>query len=63
MKKQDEIKVVKADIRRLKNHRNYLYRQYPFSNSDPYLAGIDDAIATLEKYLAKIEKGTKCQEK
>lgn len=57
MKKADEIAVVKADIRRLKNHYNYLLRAYPLSDSNPYMAAIRiEAIATLEKYLKKIEQ-------
>ncbi len=56
MKKSDEIKVVKADIRRLKNRRRYLQRRYHMSNSNMYIQGVVDAIATLEKYLKKLEK-------
>lgn len=57
MELEDEIKVVKADIRRLKNRWAYLEKQ---PNKQEFACvGYADAIATLEKYLKKKENGNK----
>jgi DNA integrity scanning protein DisA with diadenylate cyclase activity len=55
-KQSDEITVVKADIRRLKRRRRYLQHRYRMSNSNMYIQGVVDAIATFEKYKANIER-------
>lgn len=64
MKKADEIKVVKADIRRLLCRRRYLITKLRKSYSgSPYflegfLRGLVDGPAMLERYLKKLEKGS-----
>lgn len=58
MKRADEIKAYKDAIRRLKVRRKNLYlsvRPHDMRYAD-YGDGLTDAIATLEKYLAKIER-------
>ena len=59
MKREDEIKTVKADIRRLITRKRYEKNAHaPTYHSYAFYRGYDDAIATLEKYLAKIERKT-----
>ena len=59
MKLEDEIKVVKADIRRLLSRRRYIENGKWVAHQTGLLVGLRDAIRVLEKYLKKIEKGTK----
>ncbi len=58
MKKADVIVVVKADIQRLKSRERYINNRNIFLSLEVQ-SGLWDAIATLEKYLAKIENGSK----
>lgn len=52
----DEIAVVKADIRRLKTRLNYLKHLGPGPLNQLIQEGMEDCIAVLQKYLAKIKR-------
>ncbi len=54
MRKADEIKAYKDAIRRLKNRLRYIKSRYSYPPT--LLVGFWYAIATLEKYLKKIER-------
>ena len=56
MKRADEIKAYKDAIRQLETRLNYLKHLGTGLLNELYQEGFDDAIATLEKYLAKIEQ-------
>ena len=58
MTNQDVIKVYKQVIRQIKRRRRYLYAKEDGMDAYDNCDGLSDAIATLEKYLAKIERKT-----
>jgi hypothetical protein len=59
MKKVDEIKIVKADIQRLRRRLRYVCLAENWNCNEDMAIGFDNAIITLEKHLSGIVKTEK----